>query len=218
MSFNHLNQDSCTYKKNLQQSVSVGNYYTGQPRIDCRSCFPTDPSIQPGGKHIGPIQRGISGSSCENIPLGDMSSELLGLTRPATNCPSQKYQKKDENEGDYCKLRMPKTCATVKSEDTRLSNPACSLRGIGINRWEWLCQNPQDNVTIPFDYNINNRIVAKDNHRPCIQYPINQAPLLPPHNNTDEMYCSPWMNVKSRDNAEKTFPSVHWKRCEDIGY
>lgn len=217
MSFNHLNQDACTYKKNLHQSVSVGNYFTGQPRLDCQVCLPDDPNIQPGGRNIGPVQTGLSGSTCKETPLIDVSSELLGLNRPATNCPSQKYQKKENGE-EFCGLTMPKACASIKAEDTRLSNPPCSLKGIGINRWEWLCQNPQDNVTIPFDYNISNRIVAKDNHRPHIQHPINQAPLLPPHNSSDEMYCSPWMSVQSRPGAEKVFPSVHWKSCKDIGY
>lgn len=219
MSFNHLNQDACTYKKNLQQSVGVGNYFTEQPRIDCRSCFPNDPTLQPGERNIGPIQTGLSGSTCKDVPLIDVSSELLGITRPATNCPTKKFQKRKEEDEEFCRLHLPKTCASVKAEDTRLSNPPCSLRGTGINRWEWLCQNPQDNVTIPFDYNISNRIIAKDNHRPHIQYPVNQAPLLPPHNNSDEMYCSPWMSIKSRPGGDlPTFPSVHWKSCKDIGY
>ena len=37
----------------------------------------------------------------------------------------------------------------LNSEPTKLSNPPCNLRGTGWNRWEWLCQNPQDKVEIP---------------------------------------------------------------------
>lgn len=215
MSFSRLNHDSCTYKKNLQQSVGVGNYYTGQPRQDCQACFPEDTNYIIGSHNIGPIQHGISGATCE--PLIDVNSELLGLTRPATNCPTNKYQKPKDTQ-KVCDLHIPPTCKTMKSEDTRLSNPPCTLRGTGWNRWEWLCTNPQDNATIPFDFNISNRLIAKDNHRPLIPTPINQTPLLPPWNASDDMYQSSWMSCKSRPNADKYFPSVTWKHCDSIGY
>ena len=67
----------------------------------------------------------------------------------------------------------------VPTEDTRLSDPACNLRGTGFNRWEWLCLNPQEKALVPFDYNISNRIVVKDNHRACIPKPIDQRLPLP---------------------------------------
>jgi hypothetical protein len=65
------------------------------------------------------------------------------------------------------------------TENTRLSNPSCNLRGTGWNRWEWLCQDPQERVEIPFDYNINNRLVVRDNHRPLIPKPLDQSAALP---------------------------------------
>ena len=37
-----------------------------------------------------------------------------------------------------------------------------NLRGTGINRWEWLCRNPQSNVFIPFRNNLNTRLIMKD--------------------------------------------------------
>ncbi len=215
MSFSRLNHDSCTYKQNLKQSVGVGNYYTGQPRQDCQACFPEDTHSKIGSHNIGPIQHGISGATCE--PLIDVSNELLGLSRPATNCPSEKYQKPEDKQ-KTCRLHLPPSCKTMRSEDTRLSNPPCTLRGTGWNRWEWLCQNPQEKVNIPFDYNISNRLVVKDNHRPCIPTPINQAPLLPPLNGSDEVYESSWMSCVSRPNADKHFPSVVWRHCDSFGY
>jgi hypothetical protein len=217
MSLSSLNNDPCTYKTNLHQSVGIGNYYTGQPRQDCQNCFPEDSQFIIGSKNIGPIEHGISGSTCTDPGLMDMSNELLGLTRPSTNCPKGHYQKKPANKTD-CKLQNRNSCQMVRTEDTRLSNPPCTLRGTGWNRWEWLCNNPQDNVTMPFDYNISNRIVVKDNHRPVIPKPINQAPILPPLNNSDEMYKSSWMNVKSRPTGEPFMPSTYWKHCDSIGY
>ena len=68
----------------------------------------------------------------------------------------------------------------VAAEDTRLTNPSCNLRGTGWNRWEHLlCGNPQERVEIPFNWNISNRIQAKDNHRPCIPSPLDPTPALP---------------------------------------
>ena len=66
---------------------------------------------------------------------------------------------------------------------TRLSNPSCNLRGTGWNRWEWLCDNPQERVLMPFDTNISNRLVVKDNHRPVIPKLIDQTPILPSPSN-----------------------------------
>lgn len=215
MSFNRLNSDSCTYQQNINQSVNVGNYYTGQPRQDCQACFPEDTHYKIGMHNIGPIQHGISGSTCE--PLIDINSDLLGLTRVATNCSSQKYQKPDKLQ-EQCEKNFPPVCKVMKSEDTRLSNPPCTLRGTGWNRWEWLCIDPQDNINVPFDYNISNRIIAKDNHRPCLPNPINQTPLLPPWNASDEMYKSSWMSCQSDPTADKHLPSVAWKHCDSFGY
>ena len=64
-------------------------------------------------------------------------------------------------------------------EETRLSNPPKNLKGIGINRWQYLYQNPQERTEITFDYNISSRDLARDNHRPCIPTPISQEPGLP---------------------------------------
>lgn len=227
MSLSRLNNDTCTYKTNLRQSVGVGNYYTGQPRQDCHICFPEDTSTQFGSQNIGPVQKGIYGATSKNAPLIDVSSDLLGITRNASNCPTDKFQKKDNQNNENNKgngksekyvFDFPKVCRGIRTEDTRLSNPSCTLRGTGINRWEWLCSNPQDNVTAPFDYNISNRLVAKDNHRPHLPNPINQAPLLPPLNFSNEMYKSPWMSCQSRPGYDKySFPAVHWKHCDDYG-
>lgn len=209
MSFNRLNYDTCTYKQNLKQSVGVGGYGVGTPRLDCHTCFPADPSIQMGQSHIGPITKGVGGSTCVDKPLVDVSSELLGITRQATNCPTGKFMPKD---AEFCEYQHPDMCPAMTSEDTRLSNPPCTLRSTGWNRWEWLCQDPQSRVLIPFDYNINYRLVSKDNHRPCIPRPINQADALPPMNASDYVHTAAPSQCPPQ-NAQEHIPSVHWKKC-----
>ena len=54
---------------------------------------------------------------------------------------------------------------------THYYNPPCTLRGTGWNRWEWLCQNPQNRAIVPFNrglfIGVNTNLMARDNHRPC---------------------------------------------------
>lgn len=202
MSFCRLNWDNCTYKQDLKQSIGTADYMFGTPRVECHACFSTDPSIRMSS--VVPISTGIS--TCSNQI--DVDSELKLITRPATNCPTGKYVPK---ETPFCKLNNFPDCQALPREDTRLSNPACTLRCNGINRWEWLCKNPQDNSLVPFDYNISNRIVVKDNHRPCIQEPINQAAALPTWNQDDAMVS---YDPKSCMTPNDNVPSTHWRNCK----
>jgi hypothetical protein len=50
-------------------------------------------------------------------------------------------------------------------------DPPCTARGSGWNRWEWLCQNPQEGIMLPFDNLVTTRLAAKDSYRPCIPTP-----------------------------------------------
>ena len=80
------------------------------------------------------------------------------------------------------------------------------MRGLTVNRWEWLCLDPQERVEIPFDHNINNRILVKDNHRPCIPKPLDQTLAMP--RNCD-LKCKT-LNVRNTLNTEPV--SVCWKK------
>ena len=64
--------------------------------------------------------------------------------------------------------------------ESRHVDPASNLRGTGFDRWEYLCFNPQEKATIPFDYNVSNRLLVKDNHRPCVPKPIDPKSGYPP--------------------------------------
>lgn len=202
MSFNRLNYDTCAYKQNLYQSVGPGEYMLTEPPNVEELCFSQSPQVrlQKTGVSVDP-----------NKPLIDVDSELLNLTRAATNCPSRKYIP----DGSQCGLTNPKDKEDnlkhgkdcyFDVEDTRLSNPPCTLRGTGWNRWEWLCLDPQERVLIPFDYNISNRLVVKDNHRPCIPTPIDVDLSLPP--DTGNIKCGP---INSTCSVPTGPPSIHWQ-------
>lgn len=223
MSFNRLNYDNGAYKQDLNQSVGPGYYQLGTPPISCSPCYPYPPSIR--------LQH--SGDSVQDkIFMVDTDSELLGLFRKNSRNPDKKYKpccegttcssgepcgqgvsgacksnnvhlKQGQRAGDQ-NLRHWKDCM-VPAEDTRLSNPPCTLRGTGWNRWEWLCLDPQERVEMPFDWNINNRIVVKDNHRPLIPHPISQEPALP---KDKDLPCEETAGLCGNFTQP---PSVHWQ-------
>lgn len=199
MSFNRLRYDTDTYKHNLKQSIGTGDYRINTPQIDCLACFPMQSSFT----------EGMPTSVCEK-EIVDVNSELLGITRKASNNPLDKYI---PSNAPFCNTIPLTDCQYIKNEDTRLSNPPVTLRGTGWNRWEWLCKNPQDKALHNFDYNISNRIVAKDNHRPCIQRPVDQSPALPPGNATDDIHM--WKGSANNYSECMKFsdavPSTNWK-------
>ena len=207
MSFNRLNYDTCAYKQNLYQSVGPGEYRLTEPPNTEEICFSDSP-------HIRMQYQGVSVS--QDKPLIDVDSELMNITRAATNCPSRKYIP----DGTQCGMVDPRDEEKNKVhgkecffsvEDTRLSNPPCTLRGTGWNRWEWLCLNPQERVLIPFDYNINNRLVVKDNHRPCIPRPIDVNLSLPPQRG--DLEAGATIQTASVPTGP---PSVHWQNAHNM--
>ena len=178
MSFNRLDYDTCSYKQELKESVSPGEYMLSTPFISCEDCFSKDPQL---------ILQRAGGSVAKNIPMIDVDSELININRKLSNCSSNDFipifNAKGEIDNNIEQVHF-KDCKMPTVENTRLSNPSCNLRGTGWNRWEWLCNDPQDRALIPFEYNVSNRLVVKDNHRPLIPKLIDQSGFLPPKNNT----------------------------------
>lgn len=199
MSFSRLNYDDCTYNHILRESVAPGDYIISQPRVDCQNCYYPTPDVRIN--HYG-------AGKCKD--LIDLDSELMGITRRNTNCPLGKYL---PSSNEVCKMELGKDCMGLTTEETRLSNPPCTLRCTGWNRWEWLCQNPQDKVFIPFDYMINNRLIAKDNHRPCVQDPLDQQKALPPA--TNNAY-NPGYIPELNQQQYYDIPGPTWANCSKI--
>jgi len=175
-----LNYDSCSYKEQLKRSVGPGLYQLETPYNDCKECFqdvPNDPAL---------IYQNYGQNTCSMKKAVDDSSELLGLNYKKTKCNAYEYL-----PGIYqstgCHIKgadKPRSCI-IPREDTRLSNPPCTLKETGINRWEWLCFDPQERAIEAFDrVPVNYRMVAKDNHVPVIELPEDQSVFLPKDNSS----------------------------------
>jgi hypothetical protein len=195
MSFTRLPYDTCSYVYDMNQSMKVGDYNLNTPLQEDQFFYP-NPSV--------PLNK-YGASLCDKDVI-DVDSELMGLNVKQTKCPSKKFKPSNK---PFCNLVHMKENDEISSEETRLSNPPCTLRGTGWNRWEWLCENPQDKAIQPFETNINNRLVVKDNHRPCIPTPMNNTLALPPENNS-----YPLPDWKTYQDA--SFPIVHWRCCGEI--
>ena len=173
MSSASLQQDPCSYQEKLKRSIGPGMYMLGTPANDCASCgkdVPNDPYLR--WQSWGP-------GFCEPGSTVDVGSELLGLSYKNTKCAAEQFVpgKYVPPVGGVCSPagKYPVRGCMAPTEDTRLSNPPCTLRATGWNRWEWLCYNPQEKAVVPFAYEVSNRILVKDNHVPCLPTPADQT-------------------------------------------
>jgi hypothetical protein len=210
--------DVCSYKYQLAQEIGPGVYQLTRPDNQVVPVLPRDPRF---------ISQTSGVSISKNTSLIDIDSELIGIGRNLTRCPDRKYMP-DGNASFHCgaqtgKVRngcqpFDKVCVDntevlkfadngLYSEDTRLSNPACTLRGTGFNRWSWLPADPQERVTEEFDFQINTKLLSKDNHRPCLPNPVNQYNTYPRPNKAP--ICETIVPVQY---APTLPPSVSWQR------
>ena len=194
--------DSCAYEQKQTISAGIGKYQAETPRPYCSGCFPTD-SIR--------ITR-LGGTNCQNVSQIDIDSEMKLITQKAGVC--------DKNNGGIkCDSYNFVDCQYLPTESTRLQNPPSTMRCTGVNRFENLNQDPQNYSFRTRDlktFNISNRIIVKDNHRPLQQTPINQSPLLPYSNRSDAMYnginTACLNGVACKKNTEfDVYPSITWK-------
>ena len=184
MSSTSLGYDSCSYQEKLRRTVAPGMYMLTTPNNDVEECskdIPADPYMR--------YQTWGAGTCSPGSAIDD-GSELLGLRYKTSKCSADAYAPGKYSSKGACAVSGksdPRAC-TAPTEDTRLSNPPCTLRGTGWNRWEWLCYDPQDKAIVPFEWNTSYRIVAKDNHVPCIDVPLDQSNFIPsaaPEKKTD---------------------------------
>jgi hypothetical protein len=231
MSFNRIKYDDGAYKQLLNESIGPSTYLLGTPNNldeNCEPCYPYPPTTR--------LQT-VGDSVLKDTFMIDVDTELLGLNRKLTKDPLKEYipccpnalcksglpcgggvneecamcngsTKRGARPQDH-KLKHFKDCM-FPQEFTRLSNAPCTLRGTGWNRWEWLCLNPQDKVEIPFDWNIDSRTLAKDNHRPCIPTPLDPTRAYPTGGNLPCQKTSPTCSAFTQP------ASINWRKCGTI--
>ena len=163
--------DGCKSTDDLRVTTGPGRYQLDAPPQNCNACFAPEPTIR---------QQHWGASLNSTYIKTDVESDLLNLNRPTTKTACNQYNPATDkvNKGTPVKSQE---CSFPQTH-SRLIDPPCTLRSSGWNRWEWLCQNPQESAMIPFDNMVTTRLQQKDQFRPCIPTPINSTAVLPAPN------------------------------------
>lgn len=196
MSFNRLKYDECETKKYNKETSGPGNYMYNTPK-DCKICWNDNPRII--NQKVGDSMNSNVDWRYYAGPV-DVESDLFNINRRSSSCPSNKYSPNCgpndcNNQGEPCGAGVIEDCNNKNNnlrnpwnrsndnnltnfencyfdtEDTRLSNPNSNLRGTGINRFNHLLFDPQEQCMFPGEYLTSTRIVFKDNHRPSVTQP-----------------------------------------------
>jgi hypothetical protein len=182
-----LRYDLNSYKEGLKRSMYPGIYQLDTPYNDCSDCgilIPDDPFMR---------YQGYGQNTCTMKNAVDDLNELNGLNYKNSKCNDDGY-KPNSYMSTGCKTKYtndPRKCA-VPTESCRLSNPPCTLKETGINRYDFLCWDPQEKALLPFIRGgINYRMVAKDNHVPLVEKPQDQS-IFDPVNKRNEKFLDKW--------------------------
>ena len=173
-SFNRRRYDGCTTSDDMRIQTGPGRYQLDAPPQYCNACFAPEPTIH---------QQKWGASLNAQYIKTDVESDLFNINRPTTRTVCDQYNPETDliNKGG---LSRPQECSFPQTH-SRLVDPPCTLRGSGWNRWEWLCDNPQEGAMVPFDNLITTRLQQKDQFRPCIPIPIDSKQILPEPNAYD---------------------------------
>lgn len=160
--------DGCKTSDDLRVTTGPGRYQLDAPPQYCDACYAPEPTVR---------QQKWGASLNSAFIKTDVESDLLNINRPTTKTVCNQYNPVT-NKINSAKPVESKECSFPQTH-SRLVDPPCTLRSSGWNRWEWLCQNPQEAVMIPFDNLVTTRLASKDSYRPCIPKPIRSDVVLP---------------------------------------
>jgi len=167
-SFNRRVYDGCKTTDDLRVTTGPGRYQLDAPPQYCNAAYAPEPTIR---------QQSWGASLNDTYAKTDVESDLFNINRPTTKTQCNQYNP-SKNKINVTGSTKPKE-QSFPQTFSRLVDPPCTLRSSGWNRWEWLCQNPQEGVMLPFDNYITTRLAAKDQFRPCIPKPIDSSAILP---------------------------------------
>lgn len=167
---NRRTYDGCKTGDDLRVSTGPGRYQLNAPPQYCNACFAPEPTVR---------QQKWGATLNNGYIKTDVESDLLNLNRPTTKMTCNQYDPtKNAMNTTQSSSEPVKECSFPQTH-TRLVDPPCTGRATGWNRWEWLCDNPQETVMIPFDNQVTTRLQKRDQFRPCIPKPISDDALLP---------------------------------------
>ena len=156
MSFTRFSSDEARIKKSLEQTTFVGRYMLDKPGYGVdKMTFLEDPQIR---------MQGWGANLCENYV--NLESDMLGLTRKTNR---DLVDINDHKKNAVVAPPMQWGVSKPFVDESRASCPAWMFKDIENNRWETPFLNPQNNIERPFNFDIQTRILEKDNFK--VVYP-----------------------------------------------
>jgi hypothetical protein len=192
---NRRTYDTCKSTDDLRLTTGPGRYQLGAPQQYCDACYAPEPTIR---------QQKWGATLNSSYTKTDVESDLFNINRPNSKAICNQYNPATNKMNATAGSSTTKDCEFPQTH-SRLVDPPCTLRSSGFNRWEWLCQNPQEGVMIPFDNLVTTRLAFKDSYRPCIPKPINSDNVLPaPSANDPSLYGN--LDSRALARAVSAFP------------
>lgn len=152
--------DMCKMVENNEITTGPGRYALGVPNAYGDAAFAPNPTVR--------MQKWGAAHDMASTKT-DVESDLLNLRRPLTRVACGPHASPADVAARHLtampEVDFPQTAA-------RLVDPPCTLRDSGINRWQWLGQNPQENVMMPFEWAVDSRYASKDAYVPTIAKPL----------------------------------------------
>jgi hypothetical protein len=136
--------------ENNEISTGPGRYMLDAPYRYGNAAFVAEPTL---------VNQRWGASHDMSSTKTDVESDLTNRGRPRARTTCGQYTP-GADAAAHTLTSMPEV-AWPRSW-ARLTDPPATLRGTGWNRWEWLCQNPQDAALLPFEHRVETRLAAKD--------------------------------------------------------
>lgn len=156
--------------ENNEISTGPGRYRLGVPNAYGNAAFVPDPTIR--------MQKWGASHDMTSTKT-DVESDLWNIGRPTTRSVCGQYTPEQGAAVAGRLTAMPE--AAFPMTHARLVDPPCTLRSSGWNRWAWLCQDPQANVMMPFEWGVDSRHAAKDDFLDQIRLPLETSPAAYAH-------------------------------------
>ena len=149
MASTRFHDDPCRIQKQLQESTGLGRYMLNVPGNGDKPCFMEDPFIR--------MQKW--GANLMTNPR-NLESDLLGLTRTSTRDCKDENNYKSRSVATSM-IHYP-SCQSV-TDQSRATHPAWMYKDLEQVNWYSLPLNPQENTCMPFQNNLNTRILEREN-------------------------------------------------------
>jgi len=167
MSFTRFHDDPCRVNKSLQESTDVGRYIMNVPGNGSLPTFHLDPFIR-AQKWGGNLMK-------NSIQI---ESDLKGMTRTFNrdDIELNEYKINAANKNNiktskngYEKIVYPLS-RDLSTEQSRATHPAWITKDDTQSHFSFLPLDPQLNLFVPFQRNLNTRILERDRFIPEIPH------------------------------------------------